>query len=148
MNIHRVEDGDHAEWLRMRQALWHDYPIQQLEAELAEIAADTHDRAVFVARRPSGELGGFVEVSLHPHAIGCTTKPVGYMEGWYVDPDLRRTGIGHKLLAEAEQWAIQRGCQEMASDTELGNEISRSAHLAAGYQEAERAIHFKKRIAK
>ena len=35
-------------------------------------------------------------------ADGCTTHPVGYVEGWYVDPDVRRKGVGKALVAAAE----------------------------------------------
>lgn len=53
--------------------------------------------------------------------------PVGYVEAWYVDPDVRRTGYGRALLAAAEAWALRRGCREMASDAQLGNAVSHAA---------------------
>jgi hypothetical protein len=34
----------------------------------------------------------------------------------------------------------------MGSDTWIDNEVSYHAHLAIGYTEAERLIHFKKRL--
>ncbi len=30
---------------------------------------------------------------------GCRTSPVGYIEGWYVDADLRQHGLGGQLVA-------------------------------------------------
>ena len=85
--------NDHAEWLRMRSALWprllrsmiiaprwrSSWPIKKLFA-------------VFVADRGNGQLGGFLEASLRRYADGCSTSPVGYIEGWYVDDDVRRQG--------------------------------------------------------
>jgi len=103
-------------------------------------------QAVFVAVRPEGGLGGFLEASLRTYAEGCDSSPVGYIEGWYVDPDLRRQGVGRALLRAAEAWARAQGCQEMASDCRLDNEASWRAHLALGYEEAERLIHFRKRL--
>jgi aminoglycoside 6'-N-acetyltransferase I len=100
--------------------------------------------AAFVAVRPQGGLGGFLEAGLRPYADGCDTKPVGYIEGWHVDTDLRQQGIGAQLVRAAEEWAVEQGCQEMASDCLLDNEISLRAHLALGYAETERLIHFKK----
>ena len=99
-----------------------------------------------MAVRPTGGLGGFVEVSIHPHAIGCDTRPVGYVEGWYVDADLRRSEIGRQLLAAAEAWARSKGCVEMTSDTLLGNEVGFASHQACGYDVTGRLIHFKKRL--
>lgn len=60
------------------------------------------------------------------------TSPVGYIEGWYVDADLRAQGLGRALVRAAEDWAIAKGCVEMGSDTWLDNEVSYGAHLAIG----------------
>ncbi len=146
MQIRPVEPGDRGEWLRMRRALWSKCPIDTLEAEMATILAGRENQAVFVAARPTGRLGGFVEASIHPHAIGCQTHPVAYLEGWYVDPDLRRTGVGNALLAAAESWARAKGHREMASDTLFDNEAGLAAHQACGYAVTGRLIHFKKRL--
>ena len=100
--------------------------------------------AVIVADRGDGSLAGFVEIGSRNYAEGCETTPVAYLEGWYVDPDVRRTGSGATLLKAAETWALKHGYSEIASDTELGNEISRQAHLALGFEEVERQICFKK----
>ncbi len=146
MQTRSVEPGDHGEWLRMRQALWPECPIETVEAEMATILADRENQAVFVATRPTGRLGGFVEASVHPHAIGCETHPVAYLEGWYVDPDLRRTGVGSALLAAAESWARAKGYREMASDTLFDSDAGLAAHQACGYAVTGRLIHFKKRL--
>lgn len=102
--------------------------------------------AVLVADRGDGSLAGFVELGSRRYAEGCTTTPVAYLEGWYVDPDVRRTGLGARLLEAAEAWAKANGFSEIASDTELGNERSLEAHLALGFEEVERQICFKKRL--
>jgi GNAT superfamily N-acetyltransferase len=47
-------------------------------------------------------LGGFLEASFRHYADGCHTHPVGYIEGWYVDPDLQRHGIGGRLVQVQE----------------------------------------------
>jgi aminoglycoside 6'-N-acetyltransferase I len=136
---------DHAEWLRMRLALWPDSKLQIMESEMQEIGADPKQQ-VFVLRRPEGGLGGFIEVSLRPWADGCDTRPVGYIEGWYVDPDLRRSGVGGALVQAAERWAAAQRCTEMASDCEDWNTVSFQAHLALGYAEVNRIIQFRKSI--
>jgi len=69
---------------------------------------------------------------------------VGYLEGWYVEPELRRMGIGRSLVAAAEKWARERQCVEMASDAEVGNESSVAAHLRLGYEETARLVHLRK----
>ncbi|MGE5139637.1 MAG: aminoglycoside 6'-N-acetyltransferase, partial [Rudaea sp.] len=137
-----IEPADRAEWLRMRLALWPDQTPEELSAEIDELARTGEKLAVFVAARPEGGLGGFVEASLRPYAEGCTTRPVGYLEGWYVDPDVRRQGVGAALVRAAEQWAREQGCREMGSDTWLDNLTGWHAHRALGYREVERLITF------
>ena len=146
MQTRPIKPGDHDEWRRMREALWPECAVNTHEAEMADILADRDNQAVFVVVRPTGSLGGFVEVSIHPHAIGCDTRPVGYLEGWFVDPDLRGTGVGRGLLAAAESWSRSKGCREMASDSLSGNEVGFASHRACGYIVTGKLVHFKRRL--
>lgn len=145
MVIRLVEERDTEEWLRLRLTLWSNHTVDEMRAEMAELRAD-ESTPVFVAERGDGTLGGFVEAGLRKYADGCDTSPVGYIEGWYVHADLRGQGIGRALVQAAEDWALKQGCVEMGSDTWLDNEVSYRAHLAIGYEEAERLIHFRKRL--
>ncbi len=166
MLIRRARPADWAEWLRMRATLWPDCPVEKQEQEMRLALPPAHPAtpserrrqgegetrglregtACFVAERPGGGLGGFIEVGLRNYAEGCDSSPVGYIEGWYVDPDLRQQGVGAALVQAGEEWARAQGCTEMASDCLLVNEGSFRAHLALGYAEAERLIHFCKRL--
>ena len=144
--IRLVESNDYAEWLRMRLALWPDHNSEAHRAEMEDILAKLTRQPAFVFVRSGGGLGGFLEASMRNYADGCDTRPVGYIEGWYVDPDLRLQGVGGELVQAAETWALEQGYQEMASDCEIDNHVSLFAHLALGYEETERLIHFRKRI--
>jgi aminoglycoside 6'-N-acetyltransferase I len=144
--VRPVVPSDRAEWLRMRQALWPDEAPEDLEDLDEALGLGEVPAAVFVWDRGNAGLGGLVEVGLRSVAEGCYTHPVGYLEGWYVDPDLRRTGVGAALVAAAEGWARAQGCREMASDTWLDNTLSQQAHARLGYQEVERLVHFRKSL--
>ncbi len=143
--IRLVTARDHDEWLRMRAALWPSEATERLRAEIAVIAKDPR-QPVFVAVRPDGGLCGMVEVSIHPSALGCETPHVGYIEGWQVDPDMRRRGIGRMLMRTAEEWARAQGCREMASDTDADRTTSIAAHRALGYEAVEDVLCFHKRL--
>ncbi len=145
VTIRRVGPADHAGWLRMRRALWDDCAEEQQVREMGGILGSDSEE-VFVAERPGGGLGGFLEVALRSRADGCESTPVGYIEGWYVDEDLRRQGVGRALVEAAEAWARSKGCREMASDAELWNDTSHRAHGALGYREASRLVHFTKEL--
>jgi aminoglycoside 6'-N-acetyltransferase I len=94
MAIRRVRPTDRSEWLRMREALWPGRRDDHAR-DIDDYFDHRHNHmAVLVAERSDGNLGGFVEVSIRDYAEGCETRNVGYIEGWYVDPDTRRQAIG------------------------------------------------------
>ena len=134
--------NDESEWLRMRKLLWpnhtHDELLYELQFYLGIIEPPYSPivgppEIAFVADRGDGNLGGFVEVSTHSRAEGCSTSPVGYLEGWWVDDDLRLHGIGRMLVNAAEKWARGLGYTEMASDTDDYRPWSVKAHQKLGY---------------
>ena len=147
INVNGRKGGaqDRAEWLGMRRALWGDCPDEEQVREMDEIL-ESESEEVFFAERPEGGLCGFLEAAIRPWAIGCESRPVGYIEGWYVDPDVRRQGVGRALVEAAEDWARSKGCRQMASDAELWNDISYQAHGAIGYRETARLVLFKKNL--
>ena len=143
--LRRASHADKPEWLRMRQALWPDHSAEEFAVQSENLLNDPM-QPVFVVERSDGKLGGFLEAGTRKYADGCESSPVGYIEGWYVDEDLRGQGIGKGLVAEAEEWARSQGLTEMASDTWLDNNVSIQAHLKMGYEEIERLVHFVKKL--
>ncbi|RPJ27006.1 MAG: GNAT family N-acetyltransferase [Chloroflexi bacterium] len=143
--IRRATHEDKPDWLRMRQGLWPEAPTEYLDYDMDDRLADA-DYAVFVASNAGGERVAFIEAALRDYGEGCETSPVGYIEAWYVDEHLRGQKLGRELVHVAETWAREKGCVEMASDTWLENETSIAAHLKLGYEEAERLVHFVKRL--
>jgi len=129
----------------MRLALWPRHSVEELRSEMQSIMASPHRGATFVAEKPGG-LCGFAEVSLKETAPGCSTSPVGYLEGWYVDPEHRRQGLGRRLVEAAETWARGHGCQEMAADALTENALGRRAHGGVGFEEMEVLVHFRKNL--
>jgi aminoglycoside 3-N-acetyltransferase len=137
--------ADRPEWLRLRHSLWPHHSPTDLDGEIAQLLGD--DRAkTFVAETQPGRLCGLIEVALRDAAEGCSTHPVGYIEGWVVDPERRGRGIGRRLAEAGEAWARERGCTEMASDTTPVYPDSPGAHAAAGYERASVTLHFRKRL--
>jgi aminoglycoside 6'-N-acetyltransferase I len=145
MDIRPGQTEDAEEWLRLRMALWPDSSVEEQAAEIQCFLAGEGQPdvlAAFVCPRAAGGLCGLVEVSIHQEAPGCKTDRIGYLEAWYVDPDLRRMGVGRALVAAAEDWARSQGCREMASDTTLDYPLSPRAHAQLGYPVSEVENHF------
>ena len=147
MSIRQIRESDHDEWLRMRYALWPDCSEAMHSVEIKQYTQRAEkDSAVFVFEREDKRLGAFIELSIRDRVDGSYSERVGYVEGWYVDPDLRGRGIGRQLIKRAEQWTESRGLTELASDVELDNEGSIRAHLALGFKETFRVVQFIKQL--
>jgi aminoglycoside 6'-N-acetyltransferase I len=126
----------------MAKLLWPDHPAADVESDVGGWEPSN----VLVAERDRSLLAGFVQLGERSYAEGCWTSPVGYVEGWFVDEDLRRQGIGRTLMAAAVDWCRARGYAELASDAQLGNDTSIRAHLALGYQLVERIVCFRQEV--
>jgi aminoglycoside 6'-N-acetyltransferase I len=145
MIIRPVAPTDNAEWLRMRLNLWGGAAEEHIQ-DIANYFATPQRGITFVVERPGGGLCGFIEVSLRNYAAGCTTSPVAYIEGWYVDAESRRRTLGTRLVQAVEAWARNQGLKEIASDTQIDNTVSIQAHKVLGYEEVERLVCFRKAL--
>jgi len=142
-HVRPLQPIDLDEHVRMRIALWPDEDPVDL-AHTAPFLEDPNQVA-FVAERATGSrLCGMVEASIRPFANGVDEQPCAFVEGWWVDPDARRGGVGRALIAAVEDWARQRGFRQLGSDALIENDLSYMAHLALGFEERERTINFRK----
>jgi aminoglycoside 6'-N-acetyltransferase I len=146
MVVRRVQETDREALVRMRAALWPDTSAGDHRVETAELFGAGQEAAAFVALDEAGAYLGFAEATLRPFVEGCATRPVGYLEGWWVVPEARQTGVGRALVAAVEAWAKKQGCRELASDCLLDNTVSCAAHQRLGFEETSRIIQFRKGI--
>lgn len=147
MHIRSYQPADLEEWLRMRRALWPEIAAAEEAQDAAEWLARTDAVVIVADRQPAGTgLAGFAELASRPYADGCATSPVAFLEGWYVDPDARRRGVGTALVRAGEAWARRQGYRELASDALLENVTSHRAHEALGFAEVERAVRYRKSL--
>jgi aminoglycoside 6'-N-acetyltransferase I len=146
MQIERLNDWLCDAWIHMRSELWPDCTVEHTRRDLEDFKANLNSMAVFVAIDGSGKACGFVETRLRDVAESCETHPVGYLEGIYVSPECRGQGVGRKLAAAAERWAISRDCREMASDCLYDNEASVLFHQRIGYEVTGQLIHFRREL--
>jgi aminoglycoside 6'-N-acetyltransferase I len=127
--------GDHPEEIRR-------YFRGEMHEPLEVLVAEEEDEG-----RSDGEpprLVGLAELNLRNYAEGCRTDRVGYLEGWWVDPEHRRRGVGRALVRAALDWAREQGCTEFASDTTPDNGVSQRAHEALGFEEVERTVCYRR----
>jgi aminoglycoside 6'-N-acetyltransferase I len=144
--VRRATERDAVDVLQMMHALWPQANPEELHAELSLHFRRPAAQAYFVAEDADGTLLGFVEAGLRSVADGCASSPVGYVEAWYVNPDVREKGVGKLLIASAEEWSREQGCSEIASDAEMENRISIEVHKKLGFAEISRAVTFRKSL--
>jgi aminoglycoside 6'-N-acetyltransferase I len=149
IRIRLAAPSDCEQLSRLRQALWPESSAEEHRNELAAVLGSkqngTLPLAILVAEAPDGALAGFLEAGLRSHADGCDpTRPVGFLEGWFVAKGHRGKNLGRRLLLAAEEWARGKGCIEMASDTQIDNALSQQVHEALGFQVIDRCVHYRK----
>jgi aminoglycoside 6'-N-acetyltransferase I len=147
--VRLAQPSDCDQLASLRSSLWPGSSTDEHARETALLltgnASVPLPLAIFVAEASGGVLAGFLEIDLRSHADGCNpSRPVGYVEGWFIAQEYRRQTLGSRLMAAAEDWARSQGCLEMASDTWIDNELSQSCHQALGFEVIDRCVHYRK----
>ncbi len=149
VTVRTAGPGDVTTWLGMRCALWPEDSEAEHREEIERYFAGDFPRfpwKVYLAVDREGRVLGMAEVSVRTYAEGCRSERVAYLEGWYVVPDARRSGVGRTLVTAAEEWGRSQGCREFASDAHPDNEVSFAAHRALGFADAGLVRCFRKDI--
>lgn len=130
----------------MRVALWPECHPAESETEIGQTLSS--DRAAAFIALDAGRAVGFAEVSVREYVDGCTTQPVGYLEGIFILPEFRNKGFARALVQRAESWSASKGCREFGSDAKLDDSASIAFHTSVGFRETERQVVFLKTISK
>lgn len=129
------------------KSLWPDMTSEELSALFHTLI--THFNHTAYLYYMNDKAIGYAQTSLrHDYVEGTNTSPVGYLEGIYVEPYYRRHKIAQELLEHCEQWALQKGCTEFASDCAFENSESTLFHTNSGFKEAAKIICYVKPLTK
>lgn len=94
---------------------------------------DPTDRPVFVAEE-AGRIVGFVTAGTRRHWAGDVDAYVGEL---VVAADVTSRGIGRRLMAAVESWALSAGHCRITLETGAGNHGTRAFYAALGYEDEE-----------
>lgn len=135
--IRPLEDSDRAAWIGLRQALWMGSDATTRAAADGTLLTEPQRfgalvYGVLLAFDASRAIG-FVEVSLRDDVEEFGGRPVGYVEGVYVEPRYQRRGLGRALIDAAAAWARMQGAGALASDVMPGNLASITFHQRVGF---------------
>ncbi len=145
MTIREIVESDRVDWVRLRDALWPG-SLSDHEAETRKYFETSCEAPIVFVAEIDRRVVGFLELDYRKYAPGCSSSPVPFVEGWYVEPALQGRGIGRALVDAAHARARAAGHHEIASDAELENIGGIAAHLALGYEEVERVVCFRRSL--
>ena len=78
------------EWVALRHALWPDGSEQDHRADAQALLWEQKEAIALLVRLGNGTAAGFAEAALRRDYVnGCSTSPVGFLEGIYVKPEYR-----------------------------------------------------------
>lgn len=133
-----VTKANEQAWAELCVALWPEITKEDMLAE--RTVGNLPNEFLYLI---NDEAVAFISLSLrYDYVEGTDSSPVGYLEGIYVKPEFRGKGIGRALIEFTKEWAIAKGCTELASDCELENKDSKIFHRKMGFKEANRLICF------
>ena len=128
----------------MMHSLWPDCPLEEA-GELFDRTLGSSAEEIMVSEEET--LIGFAMLSIrHEYVEGAISSPVGYLEGIYVRKEQRRKGVAAGLVTEALSWCSEKGCSQLGSDVEIGNQSSLHFHKEIGFRETNRIVTFMKNI--
>ena len=146
MKMERATPATVGEWVALREELWPHESKADLNQQARELLS-RESAATFVLRDGTGTAVAMAEATLRRDYVnGCSTSPVAFLEGIYVQPAWRRQGAARLLCRAVEAWGREHGCREFASDALIDNEVSHRMHEALGFEERERVVCYCKPI--
>lgn len=148
MIIRATQDTNDADWLKLRGEFIPELNPTEHADFLGAFARDSAGFSGFIASDASGHAQGFAEVSIRTDYVnGCRHRPALFLEGIFVQPESRGQGIARALCEAAEQWGLEHGCREFASDVLHDDHDSLAAHAGLGFAASEQVIYFHKPLA-
>jgi aminoglycoside 6'-N-acetyltransferase I len=130
----------------MRYKLWDQLALDEHVEDIGRMLR-SGKRFGYVALVDSHEPAGFAEICIREYANGCTSQPVPFLEGIWVDPRHRRRGAGRTLMTAITADLVAEGFHEICSDAEIRNRRSHQAHRDWGFEETSRVVYFRKQLA-
>ena len=141
--IRRMSEADSSNWANMRFKLWDSLPIDEHLGDTKKMLKGGK-RTGYIALLPNKMPAGFAEICIREYANGCTKQPVPFLEGIWITPKHRRSGIGRALIDKITADLAAQGFCELCSDAHIRNRKSHRAHENWGFDETDRVVYFRK----
>lgn len=115
---------------------------EQMQRRLARIQQEG-DNALLVAEGPNGQAIAWVQVYVRQLSMVDRHAELG---GLVVDEVHRGRGVGRLLMAQAEAWAIARGCGSVLIHSNAIRQRAHRFYLGIGYEQFKTSCVFRKEL--
>jgi GNAT superfamily N-acetyltransferase len=149
-----LDSTDHPSWDEVEQMIGRMYESMDQMGLILPLAEEGAKKWVRTAQNTSGKFGIVVLAKVGDRAIGFAHGmlkflpdylggyPVGTITHVFVDPDVRRGGIGRELVNELEEWFRMKKVHSVELQVITGNPAAKEFWKRLGY--AEELIQFRK----
>jgi GNAT superfamily N-acetyltransferase len=119
------------------------YPVlPEAMATRIQKLANVKQHAVYVACTENSVIG-WIDVGVVHH---LQAEPYAEIGGLVVSSEFRSRGIGKALVAQAEQWARDRGITKMVVRSRIAREAAHRFYLREGYERTKTSAVFSKAL--
>src|SRR5580698_2942535 len=140
--IRPAHDSDHERIAELAGQLSYASTPEEIARRLQGIQR-TADAAVFVAELAGGEIAGWIAVFVYRTVEADARAEVS---GLVVDERFRSQRVGEHLLAHAEEWARENGCQAIGLRSNVIRERAHAFYERHGYTHVKTQKAFRKQL--
>jgi GNAT superfamily N-acetyltransferase len=94
-----------------------------------------------VADGPEGRAVGFMQ--LYPSFTSVSLGRLWILNDLYVDPGVRRGGVGRRLLERARDWAVETQAKGLVLSTGVTNKTAQSLYESCGWTRDDEFHHYR-----
>lgn len=149
LSFKKIAEDDFYALALLRHNLWPQDTVSDHLADINELFSRT-DHDGFIAYqlndKKHNEPCAFIELTLRPYVNGCLYRPVAFIEGYYHTPSSDGQTCEQALHKLADEWAIEKGAQELATDAYLDNHKAQDDCKRLGFQPTEKIVYFRKKL--
>jgi len=142
MKLIPIKQQDFQLWGQYRLALYSAQKEEDNESEMGAIHQDDNWFCRFI-ENDAGKVIGMVELSLRNIVDGCSSSPVPYLEGLYLEEAERGKGLGAQILQMLIDWCKGQGYTEFATDAEIVNQRAQMFYENAGFEVIDRVVEYR-----
>ncbi|MCL2556168.1 MAG: GNAT family N-acetyltransferase [Firmicutes bacterium] len=148
MNYRKATIKDKEVLAHMMTLLHDELPLQEALDEYEYFLKN----GVFFVACDGNEIVGYVHGVIRTDYVEGSEQyqnpKVGYIESLFVLSEYRKQGISRKLCKMLEDWSIEQGAVEFASDAYADNTDSIEFHKAIGFEVSRPIVGFIKKLKK